>query len=260
VVTDATVVVTAALFGLDGFEMLAAADAGGELEFMIEATADLVGCPGCGELATAKDRRPTWVGNLPIAGRAVVLWGQADLDLQTLAVRGQDLDRDQRGDRAAGVAHHAGGRGRGRRRPGWVTVAGRALRSLQQPVPAPVNAAHRNPTELSHAPVNSRLPIHPGPRQRSNSASQTLRRSLCRHTANGASPQPDEACPRRLPVLGQARAGTRGQTGRPPPPATPRRVDHDAKRVSAGQSPFPLRAARSGLKMGGGCPLTPLSP
>lgn|GEM_PF-4352899 len=61
-VTDATAVVTAALFGRDGFEVLAAADAGGGLEFMIEATADLVGCPGCGALATAKDRHPTWVG------------------------------------------------------------------------------------------------------------------------------------------------------------------------------------------------------
>ena len=47
-------------------------------------------------------------------------------------------------------------------------------------------------------------------------------RNLCRtRNTNGASPQPDEACPRRLPVLGQARAGTRGQTGRPPPPPGP---------------------------------------
>jgi transposase len=63
----------AALFGLDGFEVLAAADAGGELELMIETTADLVPCPGCGAVATAKDRRPTWVADLPIAGRPVVL-------------------------------------------------------------------------------------------------------------------------------------------------------------------------------------------
>ena len=91
--------------------------------------------------------------------------------------------------------------------------------------------------------------------------------------ANGASPRPDEACRGRLPVLGQARAGTRGQaadrrhslhltglrpsptrhavvgfrfqgrlaqglavqSGRPPPPATPRCVDLDAKCVCAGQ-------------------------
>ena len=61
------------LFGLDGFEVVAAADAGGELEIMIETTAELVGCPECGAVATAKDRRPTWVADLPIAGRPVVL-------------------------------------------------------------------------------------------------------------------------------------------------------------------------------------------
>jgi len=73
VVTDATESVTTELFGLDGFEVLAAADAGGELELMIETTADLVPCPGCGAVATAKDRRPSWVADLPIAGRPVVL-------------------------------------------------------------------------------------------------------------------------------------------------------------------------------------------
>jgi hypothetical protein len=53
--------------------------------------------------------------------------------------------------------------------------------------------------------------------------------------SNGASPQPDETCRGRLSVFGQAHAGTRGQAGRPPPPATPRCVDHDAKCVCAGQ-------------------------
>ena len=72
-VTEATEPVTAALFGLDGFRVLAAADAGGELELMIETTGDLVPCPECGAVATPKDRRPTWVGDLPIAGRPVVL-------------------------------------------------------------------------------------------------------------------------------------------------------------------------------------------
>lgn len=71
--TDAIGSVTAALFGLDGFAVLAAADAGGELELMIETTADLVGCPDCGAVARPKDRRPTWVADLPIAGRPVVL-------------------------------------------------------------------------------------------------------------------------------------------------------------------------------------------
>ena len=70
---DDTTSLCAALFGLAGFEVLAAADAGGELELLVQTTADLVGCPGCGAVARAKDRRPSWVRDLPIGGRAVVL-------------------------------------------------------------------------------------------------------------------------------------------------------------------------------------------
>jgi len=70
---DATAPVLAEVFGLAGFEVLAAADAGGELEIMIETPGRPVPCPGCGAVATAKDRRPTWVADLPIAGRPVVL-------------------------------------------------------------------------------------------------------------------------------------------------------------------------------------------
>jgi hypothetical protein len=58
-------------------------------------------------------------------------------------------------------------------------------------------------------------------------------RTGCR--TNGASPQPDKACRGRLPLSVQAHAGTRGQSHRPPPPATPRCVDHDTKCVCAGQ-------------------------
>lgn len=58
---DDTTSLCAALFGLAGFEVLAAADAGGELELLVQTTADLVGCPSCGAVARAKDRRPTWV-------------------------------------------------------------------------------------------------------------------------------------------------------------------------------------------------------
>jgi transposase len=70
---EATASVTAALFGLDGFVVLGAAEAGGELELLVETTADLVGCPECGAVARAKDRRPTWVRDLPIGGRPVVI-------------------------------------------------------------------------------------------------------------------------------------------------------------------------------------------
>ena len=70
---DDTTSLCAALFGLAGFEILSAADAGGELELLVQTTADLVGCPGCGAVARAKDRRPGWVRDLPIGGRPVVL-------------------------------------------------------------------------------------------------------------------------------------------------------------------------------------------
>src|SRR6476619_2727256 len=65
--------VTAALFGLSGFEILAAAEVGGELELLVQTVAELVGCPACGAVARAKDRRPTWVRDLPIGGRPVVI-------------------------------------------------------------------------------------------------------------------------------------------------------------------------------------------
>src|SRR5947209_13285110 len=71
--SDDTTSVTAALIGLAGFEVLAAADAGGEVEVLVQTTADLVDCPSCGAVARAKDRRPTWVRDLPVAGRQVVL-------------------------------------------------------------------------------------------------------------------------------------------------------------------------------------------
>jgi transposase len=70
---DATASLNAALLGLDGFVVVATAEVGGELELLVETTADLVGCPGCGAVARAKDRRPTWVRDLPLGGRAVVL-------------------------------------------------------------------------------------------------------------------------------------------------------------------------------------------
>ena len=70
---DATARLDAALLGLDGFVVRACAEVGGELEVLIETAVDLVGCPGCGAVARAKDRRPTWVRDLPLGGRPVVL-------------------------------------------------------------------------------------------------------------------------------------------------------------------------------------------
>jgi hypothetical protein len=65
--------VVAALFGLGGFRVLAAADAGGEVEVLVETVARVVPCPDCGAVAQAKDRRPVWVRDLPISGRPVVV-------------------------------------------------------------------------------------------------------------------------------------------------------------------------------------------
>ncbi len=61
------------MLGLAGFVVLAVSDYGGELEQAIETTADLVGCPQCGAVAELHDRRPSWVRDLPVAGRPVTL-------------------------------------------------------------------------------------------------------------------------------------------------------------------------------------------
>jgi transposase len=50
-----------ALFGLGGFRVLAAADAGGELEMLVETPAGIMPCPYCGAVARPKDRRAVWV-------------------------------------------------------------------------------------------------------------------------------------------------------------------------------------------------------
>ena len=84
---DDTTSVTAALFGLAGFEILAAAEVGGELELLVQTTAGLVGCPACGAVARAKDRRPAWGPRSPARGAAGGrLLGQADLVVPAAAV------------------------------------------------------------------------------------------------------------------------------------------------------------------------------
>jgi hypothetical protein len=56
---DDTTSVTAALFGLAGFEILAAADAGGELELLVQTTTDLVGGPTCVRDSRTRPRHVT---------------------------------------------------------------------------------------------------------------------------------------------------------------------------------------------------------
>lgn len=63
------------LLGLDGFAVLAAAEVGGEVELLVETTVTLVGCPDCGVVAVAKDRRVVTVQDLPVGGwPVVVVW------------------------------------------------------------------------------------------------------------------------------------------------------------------------------------------
>ena len=63
----------AALLGMDGFRLLAAVEVDGELHQLVETTAAVVGCSGCGTLALAKGRREVRVRDLPAGGRRVVM-------------------------------------------------------------------------------------------------------------------------------------------------------------------------------------------
>jgi transposase len=71
-VRDDGIAVTAVL-GLPGFEVLAVSEYGGELEQAVQTTAEQGWCPGCGVQARLHDRRPSWVRDLPAAGRPVML-------------------------------------------------------------------------------------------------------------------------------------------------------------------------------------------
>jgi transposase len=61
------------LLGLGGFEVLAAEVVGGEWQLIVQTTATVVGCVGCGVRAELHGRRTVRVRDLPIGGRPVVL-------------------------------------------------------------------------------------------------------------------------------------------------------------------------------------------
>src|SRR5829696_2882937 len=61
------------MLGLPGFRVLAVSEYAGELEQAVETTASEGWCPGCGVRARLHDRRPSWVRDLPAAGRPVTL-------------------------------------------------------------------------------------------------------------------------------------------------------------------------------------------
>jgi hypothetical protein len=62
-----------AMLGLDGFVLLAVSQQDGELDQAVETIASVEFCRGCGVQARLHDRRPTWVRDLPAAGRPVTL-------------------------------------------------------------------------------------------------------------------------------------------------------------------------------------------
>jgi transposase len=62
-----------AVLGLEGFLLRAAVEEGGELWELVETTATVVGCPGCGTRARSKGRSTTEVRDMACGGRAVRL-------------------------------------------------------------------------------------------------------------------------------------------------------------------------------------------
>jgi transposase len=68
-----------ALLGLDGFQLVSAELVGGEWQLVVQTTATVVGCAGCGVRATPHGRRTGRVRDLPIGGRPVVLWWRKHL-------------------------------------------------------------------------------------------------------------------------------------------------------------------------------------
>ncbi len=64
-----------ALLGLDGFRVLAVCETAAEVVIRVETTGGLVGCPGCGVVATAHGRMVVELRDLPVFGRpARLVW------------------------------------------------------------------------------------------------------------------------------------------------------------------------------------------
>jgi transposase len=64
---------TSVLLGLDGFVLLAVDDHDGEVTMAVETTEKRAACQVCGVFARLHGRRPTWMRDLPSAGRPVIL-------------------------------------------------------------------------------------------------------------------------------------------------------------------------------------------
>ena len=66
-------IATTVMLGLPGFVVLAVSEYAGEVEQAVQTVAEEGWCPGCGVRARLHDRRPSWVRDLPAAGRPVTL-------------------------------------------------------------------------------------------------------------------------------------------------------------------------------------------
>ena len=130
-------IATTAMLGLPGFVVLAVSEYAGELEQAVETSAEDGWCPGCGVRARLHDRRPSWVRDLPAAGRPVTLvWVKRVWRCVEPRCPEADLDGDLAGDPAAGVVDRAGPAARraggsaswGRRSPRWRPSSGSAGR------------------------------------------------------------------------------------------------------------------------------------
>lgn len=81
-------IATTVMLGLPGFVVLAVSEYAGELEQAVQTTADQGWCPGCGVRARLHDRRPSWVRDLPAAGRPVTLvWARPAAESRVRAQR-----------------------------------------------------------------------------------------------------------------------------------------------------------------------------
>ncbi len=76
---------------------------------VVESPPGLMGCRGCGVVASSHGRRNVVLVDAPCFGRPVRGVAQADLALWRAGVSGRDVHRDRRGARdTSGVADHAG--------------------------------------------------------------------------------------------------------------------------------------------------------
>ena len=71
--SDAVTGLPARMLGMPGFAVLGAGEYGGELDLLVETIETVIGCAGCGVVATPHGRRDHLVRDIASAGRPVLL-------------------------------------------------------------------------------------------------------------------------------------------------------------------------------------------